>query len=220
MGCSLVLNGMVKATAFGLCLRHIDPAEFRLPPVLPPDHPHPVPAASLPALQTSLSAASDQPLPASPAAPPEAAQVLRQFRVVFGAVRRHFRRMEQQAGIGGASLWALSLIARQPGLGVGQLAALMDIHQSTMSNLLRNMVREGLVQMERASHDRRFVELYALPAGLKLLRRVRGPYAGVLPDALGRLDPLTLARLQQDLTRLIEAMDVDASAAQTPLSML
>jgi MarR family transcriptional regulator, organic hydroperoxide resistance regulator len=152
--------------------------------------------------------------------PVEAAQVLRQFRIVFGAVRRHFRRIEKQAGIGGASIWALSLIARQPGLGVSQLAALMDIHQSTVSNLLRNMMREGLVQMERASHDRRHVQLHALPAGLKLLGRVRGPYAGVLPDALARLDPATLGRLQHDLAVLIATMDVDASAAQTPLSML
>lgn len=182
-----------------------------------------------PALPRDLSAAAADLLPAAagihsqtvatPAAP-EAAQVLRQFRIVFGAVRRHFRHIEKQAGIGGASIWALSLIARQPGLGVSQLATLMDIHQSTMSNLLRSMVRDGLVQMERASHDRRFVELYALPAGLKLLARVRGPHAGVLPDALARLEPATLARLQHDLTRLIAAMDVDSSAAQTPLSML
>ena len=156
--------------------------------------------------------------PATEAA--EAAQVLRQFRIVFGAVRRHFHRIEKQAGIGGASLWALSLIVRQPGLGVGQLAALMDIHQSTMSNLLRNMVRDGLVQMQRASHDRRYVQLHALPAGVKLLARVPGPHAGVLPEALARLDPATLVRLQQDLAKLIAAMDVDSSAAQTPLSML
>lgn len=211
---------MVMAEDFGLCLQPEVLAEFRLSPAMPRDRQVPAPTSITAPLQPLTGAGADLPSPAAPPSPAEASQVLRQFRVVFGAVRRHFRRMEQQAGIGGASLWALSLIARQPGLGVGQLAALMDIHQSTMSNLLRNMVREGLVQMERASHDRRFVELYALPAGLKLLRRVHGPYAGVLPEALNRLDAETLVRLKQDLTRLIEAMDVDAAAAQTPLSML
>ena len=37
-------------------------------------------------------------------------QVLRQFRMLFNAVRRHFHRLEKQAGIGGANVWALSLI--------------------------------------------------------------------------------------------------------------
>lgn len=211
---------LVTPMDFGLCWRSEVPAESRLSTPPPRVRLAPAPATIREPLVPLMAATQGPPSSPTTDSQPEAAQVLRQFRIVFGAVRRHFRRMEQQAGIGGASLWALSLIARQPGLGVGQLAALMDIHQSTMSNLLRNMVRDGLVQMERASHDRRFVELYALPTGLKLLGRVRGPYAGVLPDALDRLDPATLGRLQQDLARLIEAMNVDASAAQTPLAML
>lgn len=41
--------------------------------------------------------------------PPEAStRVLRQFRIVFNAVRSHFRQVEREAGIGGAQLWALT----------------------------------------------------------------------------------------------------------------
>src|SRR3990167_10270887 len=72
---------------------------------------------------------------ASPTAPvslkPEAAVVLRQFRVVFNAVKTHFQHVERQAGVGGAQLWALSVVAGHPGIGVGELALKMDIHQST-----------------------------------------------------------------------------------------
>ncbi|HAV36987.1 MAG TPA: MarR family transcriptional regulator, partial [Massilia sp.] len=47
---------------------------------------------------------------------------LRQFRIVFNAVKNHFRQVERDAGLGGAQLWALSVIAQSPGIGVTDLA--------------------------------------------------------------------------------------------------
>jgi hypothetical protein len=41
-------------------------------------------------------------------------RVLRQFRVVFNSVKTHFRQVEREAGLGGAQLWALSVIQRRP----------------------------------------------------------------------------------------------------------
>ena len=98
---------------------------------------------------------------ASPTAPvslkPEAAVVLRQFRVVFNAVKTHFQHVERQAGVGGAQLWALSVVAGHPGIGVGELALKMDIHQSTTSNLVRALVGRGLLSSRRDEVDRRAV---------------------------------------------------------------
>jgi len=50
--------------------------------------------------------------PSNPSTPP-ATRVLRQFRVVFNAVKTHFRQVEREAGVGGAQLWALSVIDRR-----------------------------------------------------------------------------------------------------------
>jgi len=148
---------------------------------------------------------------------PAASQVLRRFRLVFNAVKTHFQRVEQKAGIGGAQLWALSLIQARPGIGVKALAQAMDIHQSTASNLLRGLSERGLVVAAKDGPDRRTVQLRASPAGARLLRRAPGPFAGVLPTALAGLDAGTLARLDQDLAVLIVALGVDESAATTPL---
>lgn len=46
-----------------------------------------------------------------------AMRVLLQFRMVFGAVRSHFQKVEQAVGLGGAQVWALSVIAGTPGIG-------------------------------------------------------------------------------------------------------
>jgi DNA-binding MarR family transcriptional regulator len=146
-----------------------------------------------------------------------AARVLRRFRLVFNAVKSHFREVEKKAGVAGAQLWALSVVRDRPGIGVGDLARAMDVHQSTASNLVKTLVERQLVDARKAAADRRSVQLHLLPAGGKVLRRAPGPFAGVLPEALAALDAPTLARLDRDLGKLIAALDVDKRDAGIPL---
>ncbi|MBP8148924.1 MAG: MarR family transcriptional regulator [Limnohabitans sp.] len=148
------------------------------------------------------------------------ARVLRQFRLIFSSIRRHFQNIEKVAGVGGAQIWALSMIAQTPGLAVTQLSQAMDIHQSTASNLVRALLKAGFIHSEKSVHDKRVVELYPLPEGLKLLKKVPGPYTGVLPMALGELAPETLSSLERDLDKLIKKLDVDEASAQTPMALM
>lgn len=147
-------------------------------------------------------------------------RVLRQFRIVFNAVKTHFRQVEREAGVGGAQLWALSVIERHPGIGATGLARQLDIHQSTASNLVRSLVERGYVSGSREGADRRTVALHVQPAGREILQRAPLPFAGVLPDALASLDGETLAQLERNLDRLINELGVDDAAATTPLSQL
>lgn len=147
-------------------------------------------------------------------------RVLRRFRVVFNAVRTHFQQIEKELGLGGAQAWALSVVHQQPGIGVSELARSMDVHQSTASNLVRQLLARGLVATSPHESDGRAVRLSVLPDGLKLLGRWAGPYAGVLPMALEALDDETLARLDQDLGRLIDSLAVDDAAAGKPMADL
>ena len=132
-----------------------------------------------------------------------AARVLRRFRLVFNTVKNHFRAVETKAGISGAQVWALSVVHDRPGIGVSELARAMDVHQSTASNLLRALVDKDLVVADRGGEDRRAVQLRATPRAGRVLAKAPGPFTGVLPEALGRLDKATLARLDRDLARLI-----------------
>lgn len=147
-----------------------------------------------------------------------ALRVLRRFRLVFNAVKSHFRAVETKAGISGAQLWALSVVQAQPGLGVGELARAMDVHQSTASNLLRTLVEKELVLAQRGGTDRRAVQLKVTARGGRALAKAPGPFAGVLPEALARLDKRTLARLDRDLAAVIQELGVDERGANVPLS--
>jgi len=172
--------------------------------------------ARMPARKSAPPAAPR--VPASAARHAEsAARVLRQFRIVFNTVKSHFRAVEKKAGLAGAQLWALSVIRQAPGLGMNELAAAMDVHQSTASNLVRALVAQELVAVRKDAADRRTVQLHVLPAGSRVLRRAPGPLAGVLPAALADLDPRTLLRLERDLARLITALNADEEAGSIPL---
>lgn len=152
------------------------------------------------------------------------ALVLRQFRIVFNAVKSHFQQMEKQVGIGGAQVWALSVVRQAPGIGVGALAQAMDIHQSTTSNLVKALVQRGLLRVEKDGQDRRAVRLFITADGEQVLAMAPAPWSGLLPEALGRMDEATLRRLHGDLNTLITLLDDQGAAlrgaAQTPLADL
>ncbi|HCY17205.1 MAG TPA: MarR family transcriptional regulator [Curvibacter sp.] len=143
---------------------------------------------------------------------------LRRFRVIFNAVRTHFQQVEKRTGTGAAQLRALSVLREQPGIRLSELAQAMDVHQSTASNLVKTLLERELIAALQNGTDRRVRHLHLLPAGTRILQRMRGPYIGVLPQALGTLPPQTLLRLNADLDVLIAAMHTDDTAAMTPLA--
>ena len=149
------------------------------------------------------------------------AEVLKQFRIIFRSVKKHFQVIERKCGIGGSQLWALATIVERPGLRVSELGHSLSVHQSTASNLVEQMVRLGLIQRERDDEDQRVVRLTATQRGLTLLARAPQPLTGLLPDALSHLDAKTVAGLHANLGQLLSVMKArDESATHTPLADL
>jgi DNA-binding MarR family transcriptional regulator len=171
-----------------------------------------------PTRKTSRPKAIAAPEPAAQVDP--RARVLRRFRSVFNAVKTHFQQVEKKAGIGGAQLWALSLIQAQPDIGVGGIARAMDVHQTTASNLVKAMLTAELVLATRDASDRRVTRLRVTARGARVLKKAPGPFSGVLPEALAALDDETLARLDDDLGKLLALLQTDERAAGIPLAQM
>ena len=142
-----------------------------------------------------------------------AVRVLRQFRLVFNSVKTHFQQVEKRAGLGGAQVWALSVIRDRPGIGVNDLARAMDVRQPTASNLVKSLAEQELIEVRKNERDGRAVMLHMRAAGGRVLKRAPGPFTGVLPEALAGLDPVTLKRLERDLAVLIRALGADERGA-------
>lgn len=153
--------------------------------------------------------------------PDAAREALRQFRVIFGAVRQHFKAIEKACGVSGAQIWAMAALRQTPGLKVSELAQALSIHPSTASNLLDKIEKAGLIRRERNSVDQRVVKLYLTAAGDKALNKAPQPLTGILTHALGQLPDDALTRLNQDLAALIAQMGaINTKDAQKPLSEL
>jgi DNA-binding MarR family transcriptional regulator len=148
-------------------------------------------------------------------------ETLRQFRVIIGAVRHHFRALESACGVTGAQVWILAAIAENPGITVSRLSETLSVHVSTASNLLDKLDKAGLVERQRSTTDRRVVQLKLTPEGQVVMDRAPKPLTGVVPYALDKLSPVVLTRLNGDLGLLIQEMNyVDHDSADKPLSTL
>lgn len=146
-------------------------------------------------------------------------EVLKQFRVIFKSVRKHFQIIEETIGISGSLLWALSVIAETPGLRVTALAKTMSIHQSTASNIIAKLVELDLVRKERTQQDNRVTDLFITDKGRTQLQLAPTPVRGLLPDVLQHLPRDTLESLHLNLQIIIEQMELlDSPASSTPLA--
>jgi DNA-binding MarR family transcriptional regulator len=148
-------------------------------------------------------------------------EALQKFRLIIGAVRQHSLELESVCGISGAQVWMLASIEKSPDIMVSQLSQMLSVHISTASNLLDKLARAGMVERIRSEEDRRVVRLRLTDAGRDVLARAPKPLTGLVVDALEKMPPDALARLNTELSNLIEHLNlVDQKAANIPLSNL
>jgi DNA-binding MarR family transcriptional regulator len=150
-----------------------------------------------------------------------ALEVLKQFRLIYGTVRRHFRRVEATCGVSGSQLWLMQEIELAPGAGVSELARRLSIHQTTCSLLVEKLVSRGYVRKERSTQDQRRVGLTLSRRAIKALRNAPGPVEGVLPEALAELPKASLQSLSTQLRKVIAELRLrDEKSAGRPLADL
>ena len=146
-------------------------------------------------------------------------QVLKQFRLIYGSVKRQFRHIEDSCGVSGSQLWLLQEISRTPEIGVTDLAKRLSIHQSTCSLLVEKLKTKGLVEKIRGDADQRRVGLKVTTEGKQVLSNAPGPAEGILPEALQELSEADLKKIHADLEKLIKKLQLlDETAADRPLA--
>ena len=146
-------------------------------------------------------------------------QVLKQFRLVYGSAKRHFKQVEKNCGVSGSQLWLLQEIVKSPGIGVTELSKLLSIHLSTCSILVNKLMMKKLIVKVRGNSDQRRVGLQATAAGTKALAKAPGPAEGVLPVALQELSEAELKRLHACMGQVIKKLQLlDEKSAEQPLA--
>ena len=84
----------------------------------------------------------------------------------------------------------------------------------------RSTWRKWVLTELKTTRNWRRTRFAGAAAGADVLRSAPLPFTGVLPDALSALDAETLARLEQDLSKLIALLEADESSANVMLSQM
>ncbi len=126
------------------------------------------------------------------------------------AVVRRTRALGELPDLAEAQIELLRLLEREPGLGVGEVAARLRVAPSTVSNVLRSLAPEALVERTPSPSDMRAVRLYPSTNALKLLHRYDKVSRAILAEAIAQLnmaDRKALQRATPALARLLERLD-------------
>jgi len=92
-------------------------------------------------------------------------------------------------------------------LRLGELSAHTSIEMSTMSRLLTEMQRRGLVTRERPENNQRSLSVGLTKKGAELAARLIPRAAYYEEVAMGELQPKRAAQLKAELRQIYEALD-------------
>lgn len=111
----------------------------------------------------------------------------------------------------------LRLVIHHDGMTPAQLADVMHLARPTVSNLLKDLVRDGLVERVTSAKDARVVTILPTDAGRRVLQTFRQDRTRKLHDALARLgagDRQDIAEAVAPLRRLLRELEAELLEAE------
>jgi DNA-binding MarR family transcriptional regulator len=138
--------------------------------------------------------------------------ILDALRLVVRDLRVSARHAERVAGISGAQLFVLQILADVPASSVGDLTTRTMTDQSSVSVVVQRLIERKLVVRRQSADDRRRVELSVTALGRRMLARCPEPTQARLIDALQHLAPDELSALAAGMSALARAMGIDGDA--------
>lgn len=146
---------------------------------------------------------------------------LKKLRVIVRAAQRHSAWIEKQCGVPGAQLWVMQELSEAPGMRVKEIAHKLAIHQTTASNLVDALERQGFIVKTRNADDHRAVAVNLSASGQELMKRAPVPGRGLLAEALSRLDETDLMRLDSGLASVLALIGpVDEASGMEPVPFM
>ncbi len=145
---------------------------------------------------------------------PDVATTFNALRQLVHTLHTASRESERKLGVTGAQLFVLTQLGATPSLSINALAERTMTHQSTVSVVVRRLVRRKLVKKVRAASDARRVELTLTTAGWSIARRAPEAMQIRLARAIDELSTADRRAFGRSLVALLGSLGVaDAPAA-------
>ncbi len=109
---------------------------------------------------------------------------------------RRLRDIDQAFGISPRRFSALAGLAFDGPTSVGELAAFERVKRPSMTRLVQDMERDGLIQRRPDPTDGRGVRIRITPRGRALVEQVRQRKIALVADFLAQLNPETLSAVK------------------------
>ena len=135
------------------------------------------------------------------------------IRRLLRALRIAARATLATAGVSAAQLFVLRALVD------GEAASLTDLGERTMTDrtsvtaVVDRLVQGGLVTKATSDEDRRRASIRITPKGRTVLRGAPRPPTALLIEALERVEPAELRRIERGLSSLTRAMGIDGEPA-------
>lgn len=139
---------------------------------------------------------------------PDALQFMRLLWALVHSLDRTSKRMIDEIGVTGPQRLVLRVVGLFPGLSAGDLAAVLHMHPSTLTGVLKRLVTQRLVTRTSASHDQRRAVLRLSPLGARINSAHRGTVESAVSETLRGISAQDRAATKRVLERLTAHLDV------------
>jgi DNA-binding MarR family transcriptional regulator len=129
------------------------------------------------------------------------------LRMAQEATFQAFSRRSQEVGESPGRFATLTIIARNPGISQTELSHANGRDKSSLTPVVEDLVRRGLVERKRMNSDRRTYRLKVTPAGKKVLTqltRCARQHERILDTIIGRRDRTSFLRILKRIAAEIE----------------
>lgn len=129
------------------------------------------------------------------------------LRMAQEAAFQAFSRRSQEIGESPGRFATLTIIARNPGISQTELSHANGRDKSSLTPVVEDLVRRGLVERKRMRQDRRTYRLNLTPAGkktLKMLTRCARRHERVMDGIIGQRDRKRFIQILKRLAAEIE----------------
>jgi len=140
---------------------------------------------------------------------PDVLRFMRLLWAVAHGLERTSKRMVGELGVTGPQRLALRVVGLFPDVSAGEVAAILHVHPSTLTGILRRLVDQRLLRRVDDPRDRRRAMLRLTARGARVNAARGGTVEGAVARTLARATRSDRAAAQRLLRRL--ARDLEAN---------
>jgi MarR family transcriptional regulator, organic hydroperoxide resistance regulator len=155
---------------------------------------------------------SSNPVPDPGWALPDVLSFMQLLWKVVNGLERSSKGMAAELGVTGPQRLVLRVVGLFPGVSAGDLAAVLHVHPSTLTGVLKRLIAQRMLVRVADPADRRRAILRLAPGGARVNAKRRGTVEAAVAAALAEVRPDDRHAARRVLERLAAHLGTNASA--------